>query len=73
MIQGRGENILTVEGAVDPLLTVSEIASMLRLSKMTVYRLIHGGELNAMLVRGSYRVRESALKQFLVSASGECY
>lgn len=68
MIQEREDASLT-DDSVDLLLTVSEIAKDLRLSKMTVYRLIHGGELSAIVIRGSYRVRSSTLKQFLLTAS----
>jgi excisionase family DNA binding protein len=42
------------------LLTVAELASMLRVSKMTVYRLVHSGELAAIRVGGSFRVPRHA-------------
>ena len=32
-------------------LTVAEVAAMMRVSKMTVYRLVHAGELSAVLFR----------------------
>ena len=37
-------------------LTVAEVAAMMRVSKMTVYRLVHGGELPAVRVGRSFRV-----------------
>ncbi len=40
---------------------------MLRLSKMTVYRFIHGGEIRSILVGRSYRIPESALNEFVES------
>lgn len=42
-------------------LTVAEVAQIMRVSKMTVYRLIHAGELPAMRFGRSYRVPESAV------------
>ena len=38
------------------LLTVAEVASLMRVSKMTVYRLVHNGELPAVRVGRSFRV-----------------
>ena len=39
-------------------LTVAEVAAMMRVSKMTVYRLVHSGELPALRVGRSFRVPE---------------
>ncbi len=47
------------------LLTVSEVASAMRVSNMTVYRLIKGGELGAVRVGKNYRIREADLERFL--------
>ncbi|MCL6537858.1 MAG: helix-turn-helix domain-containing protein [Acidothermus sp.] len=49
-------------------LTVAEVAAMMRVSKMTVYRLIHGGELPAARVGRSYRVPEQAVHDYLRKA-----
>ena len=46
-------------------LTVAEVAAVMRVSKMSVYRLIHGGELEAVRFGRSFRVPESAVKAFL--------
>ena len=46
-------------------LKVSEVAALLRVSKMSVYRLIHSGELEAVRFGRSFRVPESAVKAFL--------
>lgn len=46
-------------------LTVAEVASIMRVSKMTVYRLVHSGELSAMRVGRSYRVPERAVHEYL--------
>ena len=47
------------------LLTVAEVADRVRLSKMSVYRLIHAGQLPALKLGGSYRVSQTALTRFL--------
>ncbi|HEX3963003.1 MAG TPA: helix-turn-helix domain-containing protein [Trebonia sp.] len=54
----------------DPkLLTVAEIAALLRLSKMTVYRLIHQGDLPAKRIGRTFRVAEAAVLEYLGKAS----
>ena len=45
--------------------TVAEVASLMRVSKMTVYRLVHSGELPAIRVGRSFRVPESAVNNYL--------
>ncbi|HAQ59537.1 MAG TPA: excisionase [Microbacterium sp.] len=42
-------------------LTVAEVAEIMRVSKMTVYRLVHAGELPAVRFGRSYRVPEQAV------------
>ncbi|BDZ65007.1 helix-turn-helix domain-containing protein [Agromyces mangrovi Wang et al. 2018] len=42
-------------------LTVAEVAALMRVSKMTVYRLVHAGELPAIRFGRSFRVPESAV------------
>lgn len=49
-------------------LTVSEVAEMMRVSKMTVYRLVHSGEMPAVRFGRSYRVPESAVSSYLRGA-----
>ena len=51
--------------AGERLLTVREVAVALRVSTMTVYRLIRGGELRALRVGHSYRIRESDVDAYL--------
>ena len=46
-------------------LTVAEVATAMRVSKMTVYRLVHSGELPAVRVGRSYRVPEQAVHTYL--------
>ncbi|WP_026532940.1 helix-turn-helix domain-containing protein [Arthrobacter sp. H41] len=49
-------------------LTVAEVAELMRVSKMTVYRLVHAGALPAVQFGRSYRVPESAVQEYLDSA-----
>ena len=49
-------------------LTVAEVAELMRVSKMTVYRLIHSEELPAVQVGRNFRVRESAVNEYLGSS-----
>ncbi len=65
MGQGAGGS----EGAGDQLLTVSEVATDLRVSNMTVYRLIRGGHLPALRVGRNYRIRQADLEAYLRAGS----
>jgi excisionase family DNA binding protein len=49
-------------------LTVAEVAKVMRVSKMTVYRLVHSGELPAVRVGRSFRVPETAVNEYLEQA-----
>lgn len=49
-------------------LTVAEVAEVMRVSKMTVYRLVHSGEMPAVRFGRSYRVPEAAVEQYLKGA-----
>ncbi len=49
-------------------LTVAEVAALMRVSKMTVYRLVQAGELSAVRVGRSYRVPEQAVHDYLQAA-----
>ena len=48
-------------------LTVAEVASHMRVSTMTVYRLIKAGDMAAVRVGKSYRVREDDVDRYLSS------
>lgn len=48
------------------LLTVSEVAKMLKVNRNFVYKIIHNGELEAVNV-GSVKVRKEALNRYLES------
>jgi excisionase family DNA binding protein len=49
-------------------LTVAEVAGMLRVSTMTVYRLIKAGNLAAVRVGKSYRVGEDDVDRYLAAS-----
>jgi excisionase family DNA binding protein len=54
-----------VQPARAQFLTVAEVASLMRVSKMTVYRLVHNGELPAVRVGRSFRVHAKAVHDML--------
>lgn len=47
------------------LLTVSEVAAMLRLSKMTIYRLMDKGSLPALRVGRSFRIPRDSVRSLV--------
>lgn len=49
-------------------LTVAEVAALMRVSKMTVYRLVHNAELPAVQIGRSFRVPEQAVHDYLRQA-----
>lgn len=49
-------------------MTVSEVAETLRVSTMTVYRLIKSGQLPSVRVGKAYRVREDDVDSYLASS-----
>lgn len=48
-------------------MTVGEVANLMRVSSMTVYRLIKSGDLRAVQVGKSYRINEDDINNFLAS------
>ena len=52
-------------------LTVAEVAAQLRVSTMTVYRLIKAASLPAVRVGKSYRVREDDVDRYLARSYTE--
>jgi excisionase family DNA binding protein len=46
-------------------LTVAEVAELMRVSTMTVYRLIKAGDLAAVRVGKSFRIKEEDIDRFL--------
>jgi excisionase family DNA binding protein len=45
--------------------TVAEVAQMLRVSNMTVYRLVQSGQLPAVRIGRSYRIRSDDVDRYL--------
>jgi excisionase family DNA binding protein len=43
-------------------LTVAEVADMMRVSNMTVYRMVHSGDLPAIRFGRSFRIPETAVE-----------
>jgi excisionase family DNA binding protein len=46
-------------------LTIAEVATMMRVSKMTVYRIVHSGDLPAVRVGRSFRVTEKDVNEYI--------
>ena len=46
-------------------LTVKEVAAMLRVSEMTIYRLVKSGELESVKVGRSIRIYEHSIAKYL--------
>jgi excisionase family DNA binding protein len=73
-----GDSVADVEPVIMPkrrgfvgdrLLTVGEVAATMRVSNMTVYRLIKAGQLPAIRVGKNYRIRESDVNKYLSDRS----
>jgi excisionase family DNA binding protein len=62
---GKGRDTVEGQPARSQFLTVAEVASLMRVSKMTVYRLVHNGELPAVRVGRSFRVHSKAVHDML--------
>ncbi len=50
-------------------LTIYELARIMRISKMSAYRLVHSGELEAIRVGRSYRIPEQAVISYMRGAA----
>jgi excisionase family DNA binding protein len=57
------------DSQADGFLTVREVADALRVSTMTVYRLIKDGQLPSTRVGKGYRIRERDLDRYLERAA----
>jgi excisionase family DNA binding protein len=56
---------MSTSGLDAQLLTVGEVADVMRVSNMTVYRLIKGGQLGAIRVGKNYRIRRNDVERYL--------
>jgi excisionase family DNA binding protein len=69
--KGRERLDERTDAGVDPppvmgrFLTVAEVARQLRVSNMTVYRLVKSGQLAAVRVGRGYRLREEDVRRYL--------
>jgi excisionase family DNA binding protein len=63
-----GPNPVDLPLAEVKFLTVAEVAAVMRVSKMTVYRMVHSGDLPAVRVGRSFRVPEKAVHEYLRAA-----
>lgn len=68
--EATGADLIT-EGLGAPFLTVAEVADRMRVSKMTVYRLVHSGELPAVRFGRSFRVQRAAVEELIREARYE--
>ena len=68
--KGKPEEVASLQGRLTGVrfYTVAEVAGVMRVSKMSVYRLIHSGQLEAVQFGRSFRVTEKALNTYLESA-----
>jgi excisionase family DNA binding protein len=62
---GKPRDAVDSQQARTQFLTVAEVAALMRVSKMTVYRLVHNGELPAVRVGRSFRVHAKAVHDML--------
>lgn len=56
-------------GDNEALLTVAEVARELRVSTMTVYRLVQAGELPAFRIGKNYRIKRNDLDAYLAAGA----
>lgn len=68
-IRGAGVVMAQNSSMVTDLLTVAEIAANMRVSKMTVYRLMQSGEIESIRFGRSYRVPKTAVQRYLESVN----
>ncbi|MEO8323742.1 MAG: helix-turn-helix domain-containing protein [Actinomycetota bacterium] len=60
----KGEEMSQTQYGAE-LLTVGEVAGIMRVSNMTVYRLIKSGQLPAIRVGKNYRIRRGDIDRYL--------
>lgn len=57
--------VARVEPVGGALVTVAEVAALMRVSTMTVYRIIRSGDLPAIRVGKNFRIREADVQRYL--------
>jgi excisionase family DNA binding protein len=68
-VRGAGVVMAQNSSMLTDLLTVAEIAASMRVSKMTVYRLMQSGEIESIRFGRSYRVSKTAVQRYLESVN----
>lgn len=66
-MEQQGEASPDRASPIGPVLTVGEVAAALRVSAMTVYRLVDAEELPALRIGKNIRIRERDLDAFLAA------
>jgi excisionase family DNA binding protein len=61
----KGGSVVQPNESRPRFVTVAEVANQLRVSNMTVYRLVQAGQLPAVRVGRSYRIREDDVDKYL--------
>lgn len=59
------QRLTSEHAAMTVMLTVEQVAAMLNVSRMTVYRLIHSKELGSLQIGRSFRVPEKCLLDYV--------
>lgn len=49
----------------DPVLTIKEVAALLKLAEKTVYAMAAAGEIPAFKIRGQWRIKRAELDQWI--------
>ena len=65
VLRSEGVSDVAEASARGPFLTVAEVAEMMRVSNMTVYRLINAGAMKAVRIGKSYRLPEAEVDRYL--------
>ncbi len=60
---------MSIDVRTGDLYTVAEVAAMMRVSKMTVYRLVQAGSIHSIRFGRSYRVPQSAVREYIDTTS----
>lgn len=68
-IETKGNPMTTAAWSDVKFLTIYELAVMMRISKMSAYRLVRTGELEAIRVGRSYRIPEQAIISYVRDAA----
>jgi excisionase family DNA binding protein len=61
----KGGSVVPTNEGRTRYVTVAEVADQLRVSNMTVYRLVQAGAIPALRVGRSYRIREDDVDRYL--------